>query len=252
MAKQARRDQPKDRRREPEDGPYHLYGLHAVAAALANPERKIRRVVATRNAWTRLSPATPIEPEIVEPRTVDRLVGADAVHQGIAVETERLPERDLDTLPVGAPLVILDQVTDPHNVGAILRSATALGAGALVTTRRNAPPETALLAKSASGALEHTPIIRVGNLASALGTISTMGYTTVGLDSDAEHALETMSFDGPVAIVLGAEGRGLRERTRESADRLARLDMPGPIRSLNVSNAATLALYVATRGSRDA
>ena len=229
--------------------PHRLYGLHAVAAALANPERRIARVLATRNAASRLPDGTleGREVETVEPRALDALVGADAVHQGIVIEADPLPDLTLDALPATDLVLALDQVTDPHNVGAILRSAAAMGAGALVTTARNAPAETAVLAKSASGALEHVPVVRVRNLAGALQEIGQRGYRTVGLDSDGPTDLPDVLGSGPLCLVLGAEGRGLRERTRATVDVLARLDVPGAIRSLNVSNAAAVALYVARR-----
>ena len=244
----------RDRTRGPaEPEPHRLYGIHAVAAALANPERRIARVLVTRNAASRL-PDGALEGravETVEPRALDGLLGADAVHQGIAIETDPLPDVALDRLPASDLLLALDQVTDPHNVGAILRSAAAMGVGAVVTTARNAPAETATLAKAASGALEHVPICRVRNLAAALTALSASGYRTVGLDSDGPTDLEGALGGGPLCLVLGAEGRGLRQRTRDTVDALARLDMPGAIRSLNVSNAAAIALYVARRHLTD-
>ena len=244
----------RDRTRGPKEAePHRLYGLHAVGAALANPRRRIARVLVTRNAAARL-PDDALkgrEVETVEPRALDALLGSDAVHQGVAIETEPLPEATLDALPQADLVLALDQVTDPHNVGAILRSAVAMGAGAVVTTARNAPAETATLAKAASGAMEHVPICRVRNLSAALTDLSARGYRTVGLDSDGptdlEGALEGALGSGPLCLVLGAEGRGLREKTRATVDALARLDMPGAIRSLNVSNAAAIALYVARR-----
>ena len=240
-----------DRRREPDFGPLYLYGIHAVQSALDNPSRVVRRLLATRNAIARLPGREGLSPEIVEPKVIDRLVGQNVVHQGVVVEVEPLEDRTLSDIVPGSTLLVLDQVTDPHNVGAILRSAAAMGVGALVTTRRHAPSETATLAKTASGGLEHVPIVRVGNLAAAIEELRSIGYTTVGLDSDGPETLETALPDGPVAIVLGAEGTGLRQRTREVVDRLARLDMPGPIRSLNVSNAAALALYAVIRRNAD-
>lgn len=249
----------------PPPEPLRLYGVHAVEAALGNPARTIHRVLVTRNAAARLGEALEGRereiptPDIVEPRALDRLLGADAVHGGAAIECEPLPETTLGTLPDTDLLLALDQVTDPHNVGAVLRSAAAMGAGALITTARNAPAETAVLAKSASGALEHVPIVRARNLAGALQEIGQRGYRTVGLDSDGPTDLHDAldgalddALDGPhgrvpLCLVLGAEGKGLRERTRETVDSLARLDMPGAIRSLNVSNAAAIALYLARR-----
>ena len=232
---------------EPE--PHRLYGLHAVEAALANPRRRIARVLVTRNAAARLPDGALVGQtvETVEPRALDALLGPDAVHQGVVVECAPLPDLDIDALPSTDLILALDQVTDPHNVGAILRSAVAMGAGAVVMTARNAPPETATLAKAASGALEHVPIVRVRNLSGALGDLSARGYRTVGLDSDGPTDLDGALGTGPLCLVLGAEGRGLREKTRATVDALARLEVPGAIRSLNVSNAAAIALYVARR-----
>lgn len=233
----------------PAPEPHRLYGLHAVGAALLNPERRVHRVLVTRNAAARLPDGAldGREVETVEPRALDALLGADAVHQGVAIEVDPLPDIALDALDPSDLLIALDQVTDPHNVGAVLRSAAAMGVGAVVTTARNAPAETATLAKAASGAMEHVPIVRVRNLSAALTDLSKRGYRTVGLDSDGPTDLEGALETGPLCLVLGAEGRGLREKTREHVDALARLDMPGAIRSLNVSNAAAIALYVARR-----
>jgi 23S rRNA (guanosine2251-2'-O)-methyltransferase len=233
------------------DGLVRLYGIHTVRAALDNPRRKISRMLVTRNAMERLGlsdpAALPVKPEIVEPRDIDRITGSDAVHQGVLIEARPLKPKALDALD-GAPLVIvLDQVTDPHNVGAIMRSAVAFGTGALVTTSRHSPAESGVLAKSASGALEHIDLIEVKNLADALEELHAAGYRTIGLDSEGPLELEN-SFSGEkIALVLGAEGKGLRQKTRETVTALARLDMPGEIRSLNVSNAAAVALYAARR-----
>ena len=235
----------------PDDGLVRLYGLHTVRAALDNPRRKIRRMLVTRNAQERLEiadlAALPFPSEMVEPRAIDKVTGSDAVHQGVLIEAEPLKPKRLSEL-TGTPLVIvLDQVTDPHNVGAIMRSAVAFGAGALITTSRHSPQESGVLAKSASGALEHIDLIEVRNLAEALGELHDAGFQTLGLDSDGPAELEK-SFSGErLALVLGAEGKGLRQKTRETVTTLARLDMPGAIRSLNVSNAAAIALYAARR-----
>jgi 23S rRNA (guanosine2251-2'-O)-methyltransferase len=235
----------------PPDGLVRLYGLHTVRAALDNPKRRIRRMLATRNALERLGiadiGALPFAAELVEPRDIDKVTGSEAVHQGVVVEAEPLVAKRLDALGETNLVVVLDQVTDPHNVGAILRSAVAFGAGALITTERHSPTESGVLAKSASGALEHIDHIEVRNLANALEELHAAGFQTVGLDSDGPAELER-SFDGEkIALVLGAEGKGLRQKTRETVTTLARLDMPGAIRSLNVSNAAAVALYAARR-----
>ncbi len=233
----------------PAEGRVHLYGIHTVAAALANPRRRVHWLKVSRNAAQRLGitdlAALPFPAELVEPRELDRLAGADAVHQGALAEADALPTRPLAALGDTPLVIVLDQVTDPHNVGAILRSAVAFGAGALITTSRHSPRESGVLAKSASGALEHIDLIEVRNLAEALRELEAGGFSTVGLDSQAGIALEEVPAAGRIALVLGAEGKGLREKTRATVGVLARLDMPGAIRSLNVSNAAAIALYVA-------
>ncbi|TGV23635.1 RNA methyltransferase [Mesorhizobium sp. M4B.F.Ca.ET.143.01.1.1] len=233
----------------PGDGLVRLYGLHTVRAALDNSRRKIRKMLVTRNAAERLSiadlAALPFKAELVEPKDIDRITGSDAVHQGVLVEAEPLKPKRLDALGDTRLVLVLDQVTDPHNVGAILRSAVAFGAGALITTARHSPQESGVLAKSASGALEHIDQIEVKNLADALGQLHEAGFQTIGLDSDGPAELEKTFAGDKIALVLGAEGKGLRQKTRETVTALARLDMPGAIRSLNVSNAAAVSLYAA-------
>jgi 23S rRNA (guanosine2251-2'-O)-methyltransferase len=235
---------------EPDAG--EIYGLHAVAAALANPGRVIKRVLASDNAARRLAEALNARGVIVDPvspRDLDRRLGADTVHQGVLLETEPLAEPDFAELAATAaeagPLVVLDQVTDPHNVGAVLRSGAAFGCSGLVMTRRNSPPLAGTLAKAASGALEVVPVALVQNLARALAELKESGFTLVGLDGGADGAIEAEPLAGPVALVLGAEGKGLRQLTRETCDRLARISTPGPVGSLNVSNAAAIALHLA-------
>jgi 23S rRNA (guanosine2251-2'-O)-methyltransferase len=228
-----------------------IYGIHPVLAALANPRRQVKRIVATANALQRIAElggAPPIAPEEASPRDLDRLLGGEAVHQGVAVEVAPLPAASIETLPSSARLiVVLDQVTDPHNVGAIMRSAVAFAADALVTTGRHAPAETGVLAKAASGAVEHLVHIEVQNLARGLEALGAAGFTRIGLDSEAPEPLDDAMAGERIALVLGAEGRGLRRLTRDTCDRLARLPTVGPIASLNVSNAAALALYIARR-----
>ncbi|TIO51461.1 MAG: RNA methyltransferase [Mesorhizobium sp.] len=235
----------------PADGLVRLYGLHTVRAALDNPRRKIRKMLVTRNAAERLSiadlAALPFKAELVEPKDIDRVTGSDAVHQGVLIEAEPLKPKRLDALDDTKLVLVLDQVTDPHNVGAILRSAVAFGAGALITTARHSPQESGVLAKSASGALEHIDQIEVKNLADALGQLHEAGFQTIGLDSDGPAELEKTFAGDKIALVLGAEGKGLRQKTRETVTALARLDMPGAIRSLNVSNAAAVSLYAARK-----
>ena len=233
------------------DGLVRLYGLHTVRAALDNPVRKVRRMLATRNALARLGieegAALPFALEIVEPREIDRLVGGEAVHQGVVIEAAALKPKPLLALADTPLVLVLDQVTDPHNVGAVLRSGVAFGAGALITTARHSPAETGVLAKAASGALEHIDLIEVRNLADALESLHEAGFETIGLDSEGPAELEATFRGERIALVLGAEGKGLRQKTRATVTALARLDMPGAIRSLNVSNAAAVALYAARR-----
>ena len=237
----------------PPDGLVRLYGLHTVRAAIDNPRRRIHRLLATRNALARLEidqdAALPFALEIVEPRLLDKLLGGDAVHQGAMIEAEPLRPKPLDQLGETKLVLVLDQVTDPHNVGAIMRSAVAFGAGALITTSRHSPSESGVLAKAASGALEHIDHIEVRNLAEAIGELHAAGFQSVGLDSEGPAEIEDTISGDRVALVLGAEGKGLRQKTRETVTALARLDLPGPIRSLNVSNATAVALYVAARRS---
>ncbi|ORE98703.1 RNA methyltransferase [Aurantimonas sp. 22II-16-19i] len=227
-----------------------LYGLHTVAEALKNPRRKLHRLLATRNALARLEvdeTALPCPLHLVEPKAIDTELGSEAVHQGVALETEPLAAKRLGDLTGASLVLVLDQVTDPHNVGAILRSATAFAVDAVVTTSRHSPQEGGVLAKAASGALEHVTQIEVKNLADALEELAGQGFLTVGLDSEGPEPFEASLAGRKLAIVLGAEGKGLRQKTRATVARLARLDMPGAIHSLNVSNAAAIALYAARR-----
>jgi 23S rRNA (guanosine2251-2'-O)-methyltransferase len=236
------RDRDKD-----SDGPAILYGWHTVTLALANPARRIRKLLLTENAARRLADEnidTRIAPEIVRPSEIDQMLGPDAVHQGLLAEADPLPSPDIDTLAPEGLVLVLDQITDPHNVGAILRSAAAFAVKAIVTTARHSPEATGVLAKSASGALELVPLVSVQNLARALTRLNERGFLTVGLDSEGGENLASVALREPLALVLGAEGKGLRQLTRETCGVVARLDMPGEIKSLNVSNAAVLALYI--------
>jgi 23S rRNA (guanosine2251-2'-O)-methyltransferase len=230
-------------------GLVRLYGLHTVRAALDNPARKIRRMLVTRNALERLelgdTKTLGFPVEIVEPKAIDKQAGSDAVHQGVLLEAEPLNARPLTELADTRLVLVLDQVTDPHNVGAIMRSSIAFNAGALITTNRHSPQESGVLAKAASGALEMIPHLEVRNLAECLDELKALGFQTIGLDSEGSEPLETAFKGAKIALVLGAEGKGLRQKTRETVTTLARLDMPGAIKSLNVSNAAALSLYAA-------
>jgi 23S rRNA (guanosine2251-2'-O)-methyltransferase len=239
-----------------DQGPLRLFGLHAVEAALKNPARRVLRLLLTENAERRLAETigaikAPIER--VSPRDLDRLLGPDAVHQGAALETEPLPEPDWEDLASaagGRPLLVLDQVTDPHNVGAILRSSAVFGASGLVMTRRHSPPLNGVLAKAASGALELVPVALVGNLAGALGELKSAGFTVVGLEGSAPQSIEQLDWSRPTALVMGSEGKGLRELTRKICDTLASITTDGPVASLNVSNAAAIALHTAMLARR--
>ena len=242
IGRPARRDRDSDT-----DGPVILYGWHTVTMALANPQRQIRKLTLTENAAKRLADeniATRVAPEIVRPQEIDRLLSPDAVHQGLLAEADALPSPDIEDLEQDGMVLVLDQITDPHNVGAILRSAAAFAVKAIVTTARHSPEATGVLAKAASGALELVPMVTVQNLARALTTLNELGFQTVGLDSEGSADLSEVTLREPLALVLGAEGKGLRQLTRETCSVVARLDMPGEIKSLNVSNAAVLSLYV--------
>lgn len=258
---------PQDRRRRPPprgrgrpaplspDGPAILYGWHTVKAALENPERRILRLLATENAIRKLTDeglALPVQPELVRPGDIDARLGPDAVHQGLLAEAEPLEAPATATLAPTGLVLVLDQITDPHNVGAIMRSAAAFGVQAIVTTARHSPEATGVLAKSASGALELVPLVTVQNLARGMEELRQRGFLLVGLDSEGEGDLADLALRAPLALVLGAEGKGLRQLTKATCDHLARIDVPGAIKSLNVSNAAALALYVASRAVRPA
>jgi len=234
-----------------------LFGLHAVRDALANPRREKLRLVVTRNALDRLGPPPEgIEPEIADARSFDRIVPLppESVHQGAALEVKPLTWGKLSDLALSGPgrplLVALDRVTDPHNVGAILRSAEVFGARAVIAPTRHSAPETGALAKTASGALERQPYLRVTNLADSLTELQSMGYAVLGLDGTGTEilaeALQELS-GRPICLVLGAEGPGLRERTRETCDRILRIPFAADFGSLNVSNAAAVALYAASQ-----
>ncbi|WP_448189903.1 23S rRNA (guanosine(2251)-2'-O)-methyltransferase RlmB [Azospirillum sp. sgz301742] len=239
-----------------------LYGLHAVAAAWTNPDRTCRRLLVTESgraalaeAFTRAKAAglPRPAPTPVERPDLDRLLPAGAVHQGMVLDAGPRPEMALEELcelagsDSNALVVVLDQVTDPHNVGAILRSASAFGAKAVLVTERHAPEVTGVLAKSASGALESVALVRVTNLVRALGELQQAGFWCVGLAESGQRTLAQLDLTGRTAIVLGAEGAGLRRLTMERCDEIVRLPTQGPVGSLNVSNAAAVALYEVAR-----
>lgn len=261
--KHARGDRKGDRDRAPRPpgNQFWLYGIHAVLAALANPQRKIRKLSATAEAARTHADAIlaaralrPLPTEgICDRQELDRQLPPSAVHQGIAALVEQLPNLGLeDVARLGAErqravVVVLDQVTDPHNVGAILRSAAAFGVLAVVVPDRHSPEETGALAKAASGALERMPLVRVTNVVRALGELKQAGFWAAGLAGEAPVTMASQKLTGRIALVMGAEGEGLRRLTREHCDYLVRLPMTGTMESLNVSNAAAVALYELVR-----
>ncbi len=229
-----------------------IFGRHAVVAALNNARRRPGRLVATSESAARLRDECPeAKPEILSRTQLDALLPESAVHQGIALLAPALPAYNIDELLADAApdaiLVVLDQVTDPHNVGAVLRSAAAFGAIGVVVQDRSAPPSGGFLTKAASGALDIVPLARVTNLARALEKLEEAGFWRIGFDGEAELTLAEAPLEGKVALVLGAEGGGLRRLTREGCDHLVRIAMPGALKTLNVSNAAAIALYETVR-----
>lgn len=242
-----------------DDGLVRLFGTHAVEAALGNERRRPHRLLATENAERRLAEAIAARGVAVErstPAALDRLLGADTVHQGLLLEADPLPEPNFDELVQRTrdtgPLVLLDHVTDPHNAGAVLRSAAAFGAAGVIMTRRHSPPLNGVLAKSASGALDLVPVLTVQNLAKTMQELKGLGFRLIGLEGASEATLEDETFAGLSALVLGAEGKGLRQLTAETCDRLVRISTAGPLASLNVSNAAAVALHWAAHTRRTA
>ncbi len=229
-----------------------LFGLHAVRDALMNPDRQKLRLIVTRNAGDKLAEAIEfagIEAEMADPRKFTAPIDPGSVHQGAALEVKPLDWGGLAENCIGREhprVLLLDRVTDPHNVGAILRSAEVLGASAVIGTRHHSAPETGALAKTASGALERQPYLRVRNLADTIVELQGMGFLVLGLDGEADQTIEASlgeRRDRPVALVLGAEGPGLRQKTKETVDQLVKIDAAGGFGSLNVSNAAAIALY---------
>ncbi len=226
-----------------------IYGAHPVEEALKNPRRKFVKLTATLNAAERLKHLTQplkITAEIVNPKVLDRMLEPDAVHQGMILLAKPLPQPELGDIEQSGVVVLLDQVTDPHNVGAILRTCAAFKVNALITTARHSADASGVLFKAASGAYEHVPFVKVTNLARAMEQLKDAGFRLVGLDSEAGMVLAAVDKSPPLALILGAEGKGLRELTIRNCDVVAKLDFPGAIQSLNVSNAAAIALYALT------
>jgi 23S rRNA (guanosine2251-2'-O)-methyltransferase len=237
---------------DPDTGPVYLYGIHTVRSALDNPKRGKKALLLTPNARIRLEEMGPLGKVPVtetNPKELDRLLGGEAVHQGVALEVDPVSRFGLDDLRAPRLVVVLDQVTDPHNVGAILRTACAFGADAVVTTHRYAPRETGVLAKAASGALDLVKLVRVVNLARALDRLKEEGFWSCGLDESAPTPLSALDLGARAVLVLGSEGGGLRRLVRERCDHLARLPTRPEMPSLNVSNAAAVALYELTSRS---
>jgi 23S rRNA (guanosine2251-2'-O)-methyltransferase len=240
-----------------------LYGIHPVLAALANPRRRALRILLTSDAEEALGARLEVlaqshpnglpKPEILSRDTIERALPRGAVHQGVAAQVQGLDDTDIEDIcrategQDGARVIVLDQVTDPHNVGAVIRSAAAFGAAAVILPERNSPGDGGILAKSASGAIERVPLVRVVNLARALGRLKQAGFWCVGLDGDATTPLNEADLTGKVALVLGAEGEGLRRLTRENCDLMVRIPINKGVESLNVSNAAAISLYELAR-----
>ena len=245
----SRRPHPRHVREASQRQRLRLYGRHAVHAALDNSERTLRKLYATHETAAELAIPKGLQVELGDAADLARLVPADAPHQGLVLECEPLESPwlgdILDFAEAGKPLLVLDQVTDPHNVGAILRSAAAFGAVGVVTQDRHAPPETGALAKAASGALETVKWARVVNLARALEEIADAGFWRIGLTGHALVTLDKALGETRPALILGAEGDGMRHNIAEHCDELARLPISGAVESLNVSNAAAVALYAA-------
>jgi 23S rRNA (guanosine2251-2'-O)-methyltransferase len=256
--REARRDKARapesnpDRRRmrppRPDPDTVLIFGFHAVREALRSPRRKLLRLRATPSASERLAneiAAAGVALELASNEEIAARLPPQAAHQGLLLEARPLAAMDIADLPDDGLVLVLDQITDPHNVGAILRTAAAFAVDAIVTTERHAPAHSGVLAKSASGGLEHVPIVTVVNLARAMEALGDRGYLRIGLDSDAPAPLRQTPMRRPLALALGAEGKGLRRLTRENCDVMARLDLPGAVRSLNVSNACAIGLAFA-------
>lgn len=238
----------KDKRSQPnKGGKYWIYGRHACVEAINNKERKISRILVTENIYNDIQGKINSEEptyNVVSSDEISKILNEDAVHQGIAIEVSPLPEKSIEDIDDDVKVVVLlDQVTDPHNIGAIIRSSAAFGAGAVITTKSNSPAESGTMAKSSSGALEHIYYIRVGNLVQAIDALKERGFWCLGLDGGGETTIDRLPDYEKIAIIMGAEGKGMRRLTTEHADMIVSLPISNKVESLNVSNAAAIALY---------
>lgn len=256
--------QDKNRHKSADTDPVWLYGRHAVAAALSNSARRFHRVLATKNAldWIEQENSETLQTllqnglrlEEAKPQSIDKLLRDGAVHQGLAAEVDPLPPHRLkevcDPALPSAPVVVLDQVTDPQNIGAIFRTSAAMGSKAVIVQDRRTPQLEGALAKAAAGAIETVPCVRVVNVSRALEALTNIGYMCAGLSGSAKASIQALPRSTPLAIVVGAEGVGLRQKVAEHCSALFRIDISTAMESLNVSNAAAIALYEATRDQR--
>ena len=224
-----------------------IYGRHAAMAAIKNPARKIHRIVAAKNFLADYGNELPSNVEPSDDARITTLAGRDAVHQGIVVEASPLPELNIRDIDLGNLIILLDQVTDPHNVGAMMRSASAFGAKTLITTERNSPSESGVLAKAASGAMEYVNYVREGNLAETIRYLKTLGFWIIGMDGSAKDSVEKLKDFDKIGLVMGAEGKGMRLNTRAHCDLMVKIPMDKRQESLNVSNAAAIALWEASK-----
>ena len=260
MAENKQRKRPQKASSRAHDEALWLYGRHAVAAALGNPQRKVKRLLATKNAADWLADALARAPEgarwnqqyeDAKPSAIDKVLQPGAVHQGLAALVSDLPRARLKDVCAPdenrRPVVVLDQITDPQNIGAIFRSAAAFGAKAIIVQERRTPPLSGALAKAAAGAVETLPCVKVVNIARALEALSDLGYFTAGLAGGAEMNIGELPNGKPIALVMGAEGAGLRQLVGETCHALVRIPIAPGVESLNVSNAAAIALYAITR-----
>ncbi|WP_370930959.1 23S rRNA (guanosine(2251)-2'-O)-methyltransferase RlmB [Bartonella sp. DGB1] len=229
------------------DNEIWLYGLHTVEYALKNPNRKIIELLLTKNAENKIKEKIDlnnIDYKNISINEINKYVGEQAVHQGVLMKTLPLKPMELNKCKNNDLILLLDQITDPHNVGAIIRSAVALKVDSIITTHKHSAHESAVLAKSASGALELINYVTVKNLSQAILELKEAGFFIIGLDSEGEQSIEEIIEGNKIALVLGSEGKGLRHKTKLNVSKLAKLEMPGEIKSLNVSNAAALSIYI--------